>query len=104
MREDDTTWDIFKDAHKFARKEEILEKRKKAVVEEELSAIRSDRVNMEDQNNQQILKEKIDRLHEKLDMKDKILDKKALRERELLEDATKQQEKLFQKDAEIKRF
>jgi hypothetical protein len=48
MREDDTTWDIFKDAPKFARKEEILEKRKKAKVEEELSAIRSDRVNQED--------------------------------------------------------
>jgi hypothetical protein len=43
MREDETTWDIFKDAHKFRRREEILEKRKKQKVEEELSAIRSDR-------------------------------------------------------------
>lgn len=30
MREDESQWDIFKDAHKFARREEILEKRKKA--------------------------------------------------------------------------
>ena len=89
MREDDSTWDIIHDAHKIARREQILEKRKKAKVEEELSAIRSDRVNHEDQSGQQILKEKIDRLHEKLDLKDKLLDKKSLREKELLDEAKK---------------
>lgn len=29
MREDEANWDVFKDAHKFARREEILERRKK---------------------------------------------------------------------------
>ena len=52
MREDDSTWDIIHDAHKIARREQILEKRKKAKVEEELSAIRSDRVNLEEQSGQ----------------------------------------------------
>lgn len=47
MKEDHTTWDIFKDAHKFARREQILEKRKKKEVEEELNAIRSDRLHQE---------------------------------------------------------
>jgi hypothetical protein len=35
---------VFRDAHKFAKRENILEKRKKKEVEEELNAIRSDRL------------------------------------------------------------
>jgi hypothetical protein len=43
MLQDEANWDVFKDGHKFNRREEILEKRKKLKVDEELSAIRSDR-------------------------------------------------------------
>ena len=51
MREDTVNWDVFKDAHKFERRDRILEKRKKKAVEEELKAMRSDRETSENQSN-----------------------------------------------------
>jgi hypothetical protein len=51
-----------------------------------------------------MLKEKIERLHEKLDLKDNMLIKKTQREKELLEEAKKWQEKLYIKDSEIKKY
>jgi hypothetical protein len=36
LKEDTNLWDVFRDAHKFKRREEILEKRKKKEIEEEL--------------------------------------------------------------------
>ena len=48
MKEDPNLWDVFKDAHKFKKREEILQKRKKKEIEEELKQIRSDRQMSED--------------------------------------------------------
>jgi hypothetical protein len=43
MAENPETWDVFLDAKKFERREEILQIRKKRQIDEELSQIRSHR-------------------------------------------------------------
>lgn len=35
------TWDVFKDAHKFDKRDQILEKRKKKIIKDELKEITS---------------------------------------------------------------
>ena len=104
MKEDFQSWDIFRDAHKFARREQILEKRKKKEVEEELNAIRSDRLHHEGQSEREEFKEKLERMHEKLLKKDKVIDKCKAREQELIEEKNKFEEKLAMKDNEIQQF
>lgn len=43
MQEDHTKWDVFKDAFKYERREQILQKRKKRKIDQEKQALRSDR-------------------------------------------------------------
>lgn len=43
LKEDPNDWDVFKDAHKFEKRDRIIEKRKKARVDEELKELRSHR-------------------------------------------------------------
>lgn len=59
MAEDPNTWDVFLDAKKFERREEIMQIRKKRKINEELSAIRSHREMKEESQEQFELKNKI---------------------------------------------
>ena len=97
LNESTEAWDVFRDAHKFQKREEILKKRKKQKIEEEMDQLRSDRENKEDQTEQEQLQRKIDYLHEKIIKKDDVIDKKIAREQELL----KEQEK---KDVEMNKL
>ena len=43
MREDPGTWDAFKDAAKFVKRDQIIKKRKEMMIAEEKMALKSDR-------------------------------------------------------------
>ena len=43
MSQDTSQWDVFADAAKFERREQILEKRRKAKIQAEMQVLRSDR-------------------------------------------------------------
>lgn len=73
MAEDPNTWDVFLDAKKFERREEILQIRKKREIDEELSQIRSHREMNEENQIQFELKNKIQRLQEKIDYRDDLI-------------------------------
>lgn len=104
MKEDTVNWDVFKDAHKFERRDRILEKRKKKQIEEELKAMRSDRETSENQSSIQTLNNKIELLHVKISQKDKIIEKKMAKEDELTDIIKEKDEKLSLKDREIQKL
>jgi hypothetical protein len=85
LKQDTSKWDIFKDADKFERRDEILKKRKQREVEEELKSIRSHREMKEENFEVNDLKQQITRLNEKVTYRDNMIDKKAKREQELLD-------------------
>lgn len=101
LKEDPNTWDVFADAHKFERRDKILEKRKKQRVDEELKQIRSHR-EMTDDNLEMIeLKHQLEKMKAKLDSRDEIIEKKNQREQELGKEKTELEEVLALKDREI---
>jgi hypothetical protein len=104
MKEDTVNWDVFKDAHKFERRDRIQEKRKKKQIEEELKAMRSDRETSENQSSIQTLNNKIELLHVKISQKDKIIDKRIAKEDELTDIIKEKDEKLILKDREIQKL
>lgn len=74
---------MFADAAKFQRREEILEKRRKAKIQAEMQVLRSDREFKVQMDDQERLKEQITRLKEKVAAKELQLTKKGDRENEL---------------------
>jgi hypothetical protein len=74
LSEDTSKWDVFKDAHKFEKRDSILEKRKKQRVDKELKEIRSHREIQEEENEATELKRVISRLKEKMDNKDAVIE------------------------------
>lgn len=96
MAQDHTQWDVFADAAKFQRREEILEKRRKAKIQAEMQVLRSDREFKVELADQERLKDQIARLQEKVAAKELQLAKKGDRENELQE-IIKKKEKLIKK-------
>lgn len=101
LREDTSKWDVFKDAHKFERRDQILEQRKKQRVNQELKDIRSHREIQEENTEADELKKQIVRLQEKITYKDRIIDGKIAREKEMLEERKKLDQQMEVKDQEI---
>lgn len=104
MAEDSNTWDVFLDAKKFERREEILQIRKKRKITEELSAIRSHREQKEESQEQFELKNKISRLQEKIEYRDDLIQQGKSREADLAKESDALKETITQKDDEISRL